>query len=94
MALGLILLTPGAYGDKTISLNGPLTDCETAAAAFSMALGKPVIYEQASYGSYREVRSLDVKLLMQQHHMNRINSAPAQHIYYFDLIASARSLSL
>ena len=58
-ALGSILLTPGEFSDKTISLNGPLTDCETAACAFSIALGKPVIYEQATYSSYKEVSMID-----------------------------------
>ena len=53
-AVGMILLTPGNYADKTISLNGPFTDCETAAAAFTAALNKPVIYEQVSYESYQE----------------------------------------
>ena len=54
-AVGTILLNPGNYPDKTISLNGPLTDCETASEAFSLALGKTIIYEQASYNSYKEV---------------------------------------
>ena len=58
-ALGSIRLTPGLFSDKTISLNGPLTDCESAACAFSVALGKPVIYEQASYSSYKEVNIID-----------------------------------
>lgn len=53
-AVGNILLTPGNYADKTVSLNGPFTDCETAAAAFTAALNKPVIYEQVSYESYKE----------------------------------------
>lgn len=53
-AVGTILLTPGLYADKTISLNGPFTDCETAAAAFTIAFQKPVIYEQVSYESYRD----------------------------------------
>jgi uncharacterized protein YbjT (DUF2867 family) len=53
-AVGTILLAPGNYADKTISLNGPFTDCETAAAAFTAALNKPVIYEQVSYESYKE----------------------------------------
>jgi hypothetical protein len=56
MAVGSILLTPGDYSDKTICLNGPLTDCETASEAFSSALGKTVIYEQATYESYKQVR--------------------------------------
>ena len=55
MAAGSILLTPGDFPDKTICLNGPLTDCETAAEAFSVALGKTVIYEQATYESYKQV---------------------------------------
>ena len=38
----------------TISLNGPLTDCDAASKAFSIAFGKPIIYEQVSYESYRE----------------------------------------
>ena len=38
----------------TISLNGPLTDCDSASKAFSEAFGKPIIYEQVSYESYRE----------------------------------------
>ena len=47
-AVGTILMTPGIYADKTISLNGPYTDCETAAAAFTIAFNKPIIYEQVS----------------------------------------------
>jgi uncharacterized protein YbjT (DUF2867 family) len=54
VAVGKILMTPGLYGDKTISLNGPLTNCETASLAFSAAFDKPIIYEQVSYDSYRE----------------------------------------
>lgn len=53
-AVGNILLTPGMYCDQTISLNGPLTDCDLAAQAFSEAFGRPIIYEQVSYDSYRE----------------------------------------
>lgn len=53
-AVGTILLTPGLYADKTISLNGPFTDCETAASAFTAAFNKPIIYEQVSYQSYQE----------------------------------------
>ena len=56
MAVGSILMTPGDFSDKTICLNGPLTDCETASEAFSAALGKTVIYEQATYESYKQVR--------------------------------------
>lgn len=53
-AVGTILLTPGHYADKTLSLNGPFTDCETAASAFTAAFNKPIIYEQVSYESYKE----------------------------------------
>jgi uncharacterized protein YbjT (DUF2867 family) len=53
-AVGTILLTPGKYMDKTISLNGPPTDCGTAAAAFTAAFNKPIIYEQVTYESYRD----------------------------------------
>lgn len=53
-AVGTVLLTPGNYADKTISLNGPFTDCETAAAAFTIAFNKPIIYEQVSYESYKD----------------------------------------
>eukprot|EP00596_Hydrurales_sp_CCMP1899_P008462 CAMPEP_0119033888 /NCGR_PEP_ID=MMETSP1177-20130426/961_1 /TAXON_ID=2985 /ORGANISM="Ochromonas sp, Strain CCMP1899" /LENGTH=641 /DNA_ID=CAMNT_0006990989 /DNA_START=138 /DNA_END=2060 /DNA_ORIENTATION=- len=53
-AAALICLHPGSYSDRIIDLNGPLTDCETAAKAFSVAFGKPIIYEQVTYVSYRE----------------------------------------
>lgn len=53
-AASIILLHPGSYSDKIINLNGPMTDCETAAKAFSEAFGKPIIYEQVTYASYRE----------------------------------------
>ena len=53
-AVGTILLTPGKYMDKTISLNGPHTNCGFAAAAFTAAFNKPIIYEQVTYESYKD----------------------------------------
>ena len=53
-AVGTILLTPGKYMDKTISLNGPQTNCGLAAAAFTAAFNKPIIYEQVTYESYKD----------------------------------------
>ena len=52
-AVGQMALRPAAFLDKTINLNGPLTSCEQAARAFSKALGKPVVYEKVSRGSYK-----------------------------------------
>lgn len=70
-ALGNILLTPGSYGDKIISLNGPLTNCEMAAQAFTAAFGKPIIYEQVSYPSYNQVIQL-VHIITYKHVENRL----------------------
>jgi len=49
-----ILLNPGNYADKTITLNGPLACGNSAADAFSVAIGKTVTYEQISYESFKE----------------------------------------
>ena len=49
-----ILLNPGNYSDKIITLNGPLACGNSAADAFSIAIGKTVSYEQISYESFKE----------------------------------------
>lgn len=54
-AVGRILLTPLPFADQIISLNGPQTSCELAAKAFSLALGKAVVYEKVSKSAYKSM---------------------------------------
>jgi hypothetical protein len=53
-AVANVVLSPISFADATLHLNGPLTCCDVAATAFSAAFGRPVIYEQVSYESYKK----------------------------------------
>jgi hypothetical protein len=94
-ALGTILLTPGSYGDKTISLNGPLTNCEMAAQAFTAAFGKPIIYEQVSYPSYNQVIQL-VHIITNKHVESRLCClyTVVTHPHYHQLLQYALVYSI
>jgi hypothetical protein len=66
-AVTKVLLNPGIYADATITLNGPAASGNSAAEAFSLALGKLVTYEQISYESFKDC------LLMSKMHEWQVN---------------------
>jgi len=66
-AVTKVLLNPGIYADATITLNGPAASGNSAAEAFSLALGKVVTYEQISYESFKDC------LLMSKMHEWQVN---------------------
>jgi len=66
-AVTKVLLNPGIYADATITLNGPAASGNSAAEAFSLALGKIVTYEQISYESFKDC------LLMSKMHEWQVN---------------------
>ena len=66
-AVSKVLLNPGIYADATITLNGPAASGNTAAEAFSLALGKIVTYEQISFESFKDC------LLMSKMHEWQVN---------------------
>lgn len=66
-AVTKVLLNPGIYADATITLNGPAACGNSAAEAFSLALGKLVTYEQISYESFKDC------LLMSNMHEWQVN---------------------
>ena len=66
-AVTKVLLNPGIYADATITLNGPAACGNSAAEAFSLALGTIVTYEQISYESFKDC------LLMSKMHEWQVN---------------------